>query len=258
MVSAAAVAAPLRGGRWVIVGGAREDDQRQIPIGKEGEPGGGREGGFDIPKSALHAAPAHRQHDARPMFAPRSFLAPTQQVRPAALLPANHDAALLASAGPGGGGEEVFRTVIPHRDFPFKLKADDKLSLMGSCFSINIGDRLRDLQFGVDVNPFGISYSPLSLAWGLTRLLDPAPFTDADLSFADGRFFSYQHHTRFSHADKGECLAGINSSLERARHHLLHSRALFLTLGSSWAFTLAETNQVVANCHKQPSSLFTR
>lgn len=66
MVSAAAVAAPLRGGRWVIVGGAREDDQRQIPIGKEGEPGGGREGGFDIPKSALHAAPAHRQHDARP------------------------------------------------------------------------------------------------------------------------------------------------------------------------------------------------
>lgn len=29
-----------------------------------------------------------------PMFAPRSFLAPTQQVRPAALLPANHDAAL--------------------------------------------------------------------------------------------------------------------------------------------------------------------
>ena len=30
---------------------------------------------------------------------------------------------------------------------------------------VNIGDKLRDLQFDVDVNPFGISYSPLSLAW---------------------------------------------------------------------------------------------
>ena len=25
--------------------------------------------------------------------------------------------------GAGGGGEEVFRTVIPPREFPFKLKA---------------------------------------------------------------------------------------------------------------------------------------
>lgn len=105
----------------------------------------------------------------------------------------------LRTMATGGEREEVFRTVIQPREYPFKIALHDKLSLMGSCFSVcrqlsfsvepslrqdvqgcdhttqidyavglgqtNIGERLRELKFDIDINPFGISYSPLSLAW---------------------------------------------------------------------------------------------
>jgi len=106
------------------------------------------------------------------------------------------------------------------------------------------------------VNPFGISYNPLSLAWNLERLLDDSPFTADDVTCSMGRYFSYKHHSSFTRGDAAETLAAINAAHGRAQRSLAQSKVLFLTLGSAFAWHLKESGMLVANCHKQPAALF--
>ena len=106
------------------------------------------------------------------------------------------------------------------------------------------------------MNPFGISYNPLSLAWNLERLLDDSPFTADDVTCRMGRYFSYKHHSSFTRGDAAETLAAINAAHGRAQRSLAQSKVLFLTLGSAFAWHLKESGMLVANCHKQPAALF--
>jgi len=71
------------------------------------------------------------------------------------------------------------------------------------------------------------------------------------------RLVSFEHSSRFG-GRKGVAaeLVRINTALATAHAHLLECDALFLTLGTAWAFTRA--GEVVANCHKQPASIFSR
>ena len=57
-----------------------------------------------------------------------------------------------------------FRTeVIPNPNPGFISYRTDALA-MGSCFADELGTRLQQLQFKVDVNPFGVIFNPVSLA----------------------------------------------------------------------------------------------
>lgn len=129
---------------------------------------------------------------------------------------------------------------------------------IGSCFAENIGDRLAELKFPCDVNPFGVLYNPLSIASGLERLIGGRPYVAEDLELADGRWFSYDHHGRFSHPDRHTCLRNINDRLAFSADLLKHASHLFITFGTARLFVLKESDRVVANCHKQPAALFDR
>ena len=56
-----------------------------------------------------------------------------------------------------------------------------RMMFFGSCFSENIGQKLLDMKFDVDLNPFGILYNPISIANSLKILLEKRIFTVADL-----------------------------------------------------------------------------
>jgi hypothetical protein len=151
----------------------------------------------------------------------------------------------------------TFRTEVFVEEMPMEIQLDDSVFLMGSCFSENIGSRLQTLKFQVEVNPFGISYNPLSLAWNLERLLIKSPFSPEDLACGrDGRFFSYKHHSSFTSNDRDRTLSAINAAHIRGGDFLSQTKILFLTLGSAFAYRLKESGMLVANCHKQPASLF--
>jgi hypothetical protein len=51
------------------------------------------------------------------------------------------------------------------------ISYNDKIMMLGSCFSDNIGARLSDLGFDVCVNPFGTLYNPASIASSIERLV---------------------------------------------------------------------------------------
>jgi hypothetical protein len=139
---------------------------------------------------------------------------------------------------------------------PIEVKLDHRCFLMGSCFAENIGARLQGYKFNVEVNPFGISYNPLSLAWNLERLLDETSFTAQDIVTSNGRCFSYKHHSSFTRSNAAAALSAINAAHTRGRRKLLETKVLFLTLGSAYAWRLKESGVLVANCHKQPAATF--
>lgn len=149
-----------------------------------------------------------------------------------------------------------FRTIV---DIPASRHKIDygTLSLWtGSCFTENIGLRLRELKFPHAVNPFGILYNPASIKNSLSILVEGRRFNPEDLRYGNGLWYSFSHHTSFSHPDREHCLEKINERISGAREVLRKAGLLFVTFGTARVFRLRETGEIVSNCHKLPHSWF--
>lgn len=133
-----------------------------------------------------------------------------------------------------------------------------QIMAIGSCFTENMGQKLRNLKYRIDINPFGVQYNPASVAQGLDRLLSGKAFDESELFFHQGLWQSFAHHGSFSNIDKECCLLQINSQLETSHHCLFETDFLLLTLGTAWVYALPDNNMVVNNCHKMPASHFKR
>lgn len=151
-----------------------------------------------------------------------------------------------------------FRTEVDIADPGFRLDYSDRLLSLGSCFAENIASRLAGYRFRILSNPFGILYNPQSILQGLRRLERDAPFTASELTFLEGRWFSFQHHGRFDSPDRETCLERINASLRDGAARLRDARLLILTFGTAYVYERIDTGEVVANCHRLPDREFRR
>lgn len=137
---------------------------------------------------------------------------------------------------------------------PFRFS--DPLLLMGSCFAQAMGDQLREDQFRVLINPFGIVYNPVTMAVQLELLMGsdssrlPEPYFDGELHH------SLLHHGSFSSPDRVEMLKRIDEHFRRGQEALRQARMLILTWGHTDVFYEKDSNLPVANCHKRPSDHF--
>lgn len=140
----------------------------------------------------------------------------------------------------------------------WRVTHQDLILLMGSCFAENIGSKLEENKFNIDINPFGTLYNPASVASALRMLLHPEQFSATDLFEQDGIFHSFAHHSRFSSSSKEECLDKINRRLFASSEFLRKTSRLIITLGSAYIYRLKSDKRIVANCHKLPERLFDR
>lgn len=149
-----------------------------------------------------------------------------------------------------------FRLTFPVAPLEPSLQYTDKLLLTGSCFAEEIGARLQQNKFNVNVNPNGILFNPLSIAQSMQSYLDKKEYTEADVFMHEDLWHSWDHHSRFSGDSKEAVLAAINESQAAASQRLKEADWLVITLGSAYVYVLKENNQVVANCHKVPEQAF--
>lgn len=151
-----------------------------------------------------------------------------------------------------------FRTelILPKAKRPISYA--DRMLLMGSCFSENIGNWLSDHFMDVLVNPFGILYNPASIAHSLRLLTEEKNYTEADLFEHQGLFRSFDHHSRYSAPTAAETLQLMNESREAATEQLREADLLLITFGTAWVYALKEEGRTVSNCHKLPERLFER
>lgn len=151
-----------------------------------------------------------------------------------------------------------FRTEIQVQASPHLLNYHTPMLFIGSCFTDNIGGQLQQLKFPVEINPFGVIYNPVSVANSLTFLLQKAQFSKIDLQYANDQWFSFYHHSRFSHADANVSLQRINQALQKGSEQIYRAHTVFITLGTAWVYEHKKSGIVVSNNHKLPANQFKR
>jgi hypothetical protein len=142
-------------------------------------------------------------------------------------------------------------------DLP-RLSHADKLMFLGSCFANNIGARLTDAKFRCNLNPYGVLYNPLSISAALREIVVGKVYDADSLFFFRELWHSPMHHGDFSSSDMEESLEHINKRLQEAHKDISRLDCLLLTFGTAWVYESKATGRIVANCHKQPESCFTR
>lgn len=150
--------------------------------------------------------------------------------------------------------EKNLYTAVPVERSALSISHQEGLLLVGSCFTENIGNRLRDFGFRVLINPFGVLYNPLSIAESLRLCCRGIAVKEEDLFYHNGLWHSWKHHGSFSHQDKDKCLKQCNERIEEACRFMQQPHTTLVTLGS--AFTYFHEGNPVANCHKVPASCF--
>jgi len=149
-------------------------------------------------------------------------------------------------------------TEVSLPDYPFTLDHQSRVLMMGSCFTENIGHLMERYLFPVNINPFGVTYNPLSVKKGLEALMFKDAYREEDLERHKDLWFSFDHSTLFSSPDQVKALESINRSFQEAKKCLKEADYLILTWGTSWVFKHRASGNVVCNCHKIPAAEFVR
>jgi hypothetical protein len=113
-------------------------------------------------------------------------------------------------------------------------------------------------KMNVMTNPHGTLFNPLSVAGALDRFVSAYRYGENDIYLHQNRYMSLDHHTAFSSYEREVLIERLNEVSRTASTFIREASFLFVTFGTSWVYTLRETGATVANCHKLPSSLFTR
>jgi len=150
----------------------------------------------------------------------------------------------------------IFRTEVHITPSENKISHRTPLLLLGSCFTDNIGSKLRELCFPVFINPCGIVYNPVSVKRSLDILIDGPEFSESDLGNFNDLWYSFDHHTSFSHPEKNICLEKINQHIREGREQVKKASYILVTYGTSRIYTHKKLKRAVSNCHKIPASEF--
>lgn len=141
------------------------------------------------------------------------------------------------------------------------IQYQDRLFLIGSCFTEHIGNALAETKFSTLQNPNGILFDPASIWRSLEAYMQQRLYTVSDFFLQNEVWHSWDHHSRFSKTDPDAAVQAINQSQVRAHEFLRQSSWLIITLGSSFVYRLTGAGagtpgRLVANCHRAPASWF--
>jgi hypothetical protein len=169
-----------------------------------------------------------------------------------------------------------FMINIDFKKPPGQIRYNDKILLVGSCFTEHIGNSLEELKFSVLQNPNGILFDPLSVSQSLASYIQNKQYTGKDFFQLNEVWHSWKHHSRFSNTNLKEAVRIVNESQHQAHQFLKEATWIIITLGSSFSYRLtrlAESLRVsrigeepasgagsegvgVANCHRAPAQWF--
>jgi hypothetical protein len=69
---------------------------------------------------------------------------------------------------------------------------------------------------------------------------------------------NYDFHSSFSSTNKSAVEKRINNTIGTSHYFLKDASWIFITYGSAWVYERNDTGEIVSNCHKLPSALFTK
>lgn len=139
-------------------------------------------------------------------------------------------------------------------DFPFRIDHTDKVLLLGSCFSDEIGGRFRYFGFDSLANPFGTIFHPIPLSRFIEEAIS-GNIVERIIEREDV-FLSMDAGSSVYAMSELELKNNLQSIRKDWRNKLESAEVLFVTFGTAWSYVSIDDNQVVANCHKLPGANF--
>lgn len=153
---------------------------------------------------------------------------------------------------------QPFRTPVQLKKSSQLVDHGHPILTFGSCFSANIGQKLEQSGFNVQINPFGVLYNPASIANAIERIVENRFYTADELMHHHDLWLSLDHHGVYSKSAQTETLEGINSEISLVHQRLQQNPILIITLGSAHVYRYKETGRIAGNCHKLPSRDFVK
>ncbi len=152
------------------------------------------------------------------------------------------------------------QTLVDIQPSGWQIGYEDKILLVGSCFSDSIGQMMVQRGLQVTCNPFGTLYNPVSIAQAMLMTGIP-PLVESD-----GLWHSMAHHGSFSQATEEETRKAVGNSIETMQRALEDATVVIVTFGTAWVYEMKDPveslgpgiSSVVGNCHKLPSERFIR
>jgi hypothetical protein len=128
----------------------------------------------------------------------------------------------------------------------------------GSCFSEAIGNRLFSFKVQTLVNPFGTTYNPASIHNGLNLAARNAPISEHHFVQSEDIHLNYDFHSSLSEMSHAALKVRLQKQVQHTHDFLKKTSVLMITYGTAWVYHLNQTGEIVANCHKQNASLFSK
>lgn len=151
-----------------------------------------------------------------------------------------------------------FTTPIPIPKSSNPIDYHSRIVSLGSCFAVNIGQKLDYFKFRNITNPFGILFHPLALEKFIGFAVNAKTFTEADIFYHNDCWQCFDAHSDLSHPDKDTVLDSLNDAVTLAYAEIKTATHLIITLGTAWVYRHSESGNLVANCHKVPQKQFTK
>lgn len=135
---------------------------------------------------------------------------------------------------------------------------DSEVVSLGSCFAVNMAEKLDYFQFRQTVNPFGILFHPVAIEKFMGFAASEKRFSKTDIFCHNERWHSFDAHSDLSDPDQARLLDNLNSAAMRACTQLKNATHVIITYGTAWVYRDKASGNLVANCHKVPQSHFSK
>jgi hypothetical protein len=149
-----------------------------------------------------------------------------------------------------------FRTKISIPKSENPIDYNSKIVSLGSCFAVNMAEKLDYFKFQNTCNPFGILFHPLAIEKLIGFAVSGKQFTAEDLFFHNERWHSFDVHSDWSNSNKEELIANLNAIVQATHQRISEATHIIITYGTSWVYRNLASNSIVANCHKVPQKQF--
>lgn len=163
--------------------------------------------------------------------------------------------------------KKITEVAIP--EFTKNISKSSKICTLGSCFSGEIGQKMKNKDYDILVNPFGVLYNPISIATSISYLhfgiyfelddvveRDPHYGRKKNLAPYERTYTSFYHHGSFSRSTPKEFLHDANDELKKNKAFFKEADTIFITFGTNVVYRHIEKNIIVSNCHKHLASDF--
>lgn len=148
------------------------------------------------------------------------------------------------------------KTFVEIASSNFSIDHSYQILLMGSCFAENLTTHFKRSGFHVANDPYGVVFNPLSIAKNLKNILHSKVDENTFINNKDV-ILSFDANSKTYGLSRNELLEKLRKKTNDFSTKLKGKSVLFITFGTAILYE-HPVHGVVANCHKQPSNVFTK